>query len=154
MYIEELRNRSGNLPLIIVRPTLILLNDEGSILMVKHHDNTWGLPGGMLEPGESVEDALKRELREELDIKINVNDLNHFQVFSDSRFYISQLGADTHYIAITYYTKQFKGKIKPDQVEVTDFGFFKPDEMPDQTMNMIKVIVKQFETSNHYKGVI
>ncbi|NRF94772.1 NUDIX domain-containing protein [Paenibacillus frigoriresistens] len=40
------------------------------MLLVKHNDNSWGLPGGLLEPGESVEESIRREFLEELEINI------------------------------------------------------------------------------------
>ena len=36
----------------------------------KDHSNVWEFPGGKLEEGENLFDAAKRELKEELDIKV------------------------------------------------------------------------------------
>ncbi|KRF10181.1 hypothetical protein ASG89_01180 [Paenibacillus sp. Soil766] len=139
MYIKELRDRTGDLPLILVRPTLILTNNEGEILLVRHNDDSWGLPGGLLEPGESVEDALRREMVEELNIIIK--DMDFFHIFSDARFYIK---SRTHYVAITYTTNKYEGTIQPDRNEVIEYGYFKPNKLPEKTMEMIKIIIKEF----------
>ncbi len=41
-------------------------NDEGCLLLSQRGDlNTWALPGGRLDPGERLEDAASREVREE-----------------------------------------------------------------------------------------
>jgi len=37
----------------------------------------WEFPGGKVEPGEAPEDALRREIREELDVEIEVGELIH-----------------------------------------------------------------------------
>ena len=68
-YIETLRGMIGNAPVILVRPSILILNKAGEILLVRHNDDTWGVPGGFMELGESVEEAAVREVQEELGIK-------------------------------------------------------------------------------------
>lgn len=52
----------------------ILTNKKGEILLVKRSDEPfkgyWDLPGGFVDAGESLEEALKRELAEETGLKI------------------------------------------------------------------------------------
>ncbi len=51
----------------------IFINDN-KILMVKatYGDFGWSFPGGSLEPGETIHEALIRECKEELDVDIEV----------------------------------------------------------------------------------
>jgi mutator protein MutT len=52
----------------------IIRNSKGEILLGKRDKNSltypdyWGLPGGLIEYGETVEQAIKRELKEELGV--------------------------------------------------------------------------------------
>ena len=58
---------------IRVRVAGILLNSKNELLLVNHKKNGksyWLFPGGGVEYGEGIEEALKREFMEELDIKI------------------------------------------------------------------------------------
>lgn len=54
----------------------IVRNEKGEFLLCKMKSNRgvfpgqWGLPGGGIDPGERMVDALQRELREELGIEV------------------------------------------------------------------------------------
>ncbi|MET3939452.1 ADP-ribose pyrophosphatase YjhB (NUDIX family) [Paenibacillus sp. PvP094] len=48
-YIETLRGMIGNAPVILVRPSILILNKAGEILLVRYSDDTWGVPGGFME---------------------------------------------------------------------------------------------------------
>lgn len=52
----------------------VLVNDVGQILLLRqtYGDLRWGLPGGAVDPGETVHEALVRECREELGCPIEV----------------------------------------------------------------------------------
>ena len=64
-----------NYPVHIVAVGGLIENDEGKILMVKSPDRGWEIPGGQVEAGETLTDALKREIKEETGIDIEVGDL-------------------------------------------------------------------------------
>ncbi len=52
----------------------LIPDSEGRLLIVERaqepRKGTWDLPGGFADPGESAEDALRREVREEIGLKI------------------------------------------------------------------------------------
>ena len=52
----------------------VITNDERQVLQLKatYYGGRWGLPGGALEPGETVHQALFRECREELGCQVSV----------------------------------------------------------------------------------
>lgn len=58
----------------------IIRNDEGQILICQRGPGgncgfLWEFPGGKREPGETLQECVKRECKEELDINIEVGDV-------------------------------------------------------------------------------
>jgi A/G-specific adenine glycosylase len=58
----------------------VIWNDQGQVLVQRRPPEgllggLWEFPGGKQEPGEALEDTVRREIHEELDIHVQVNDL-------------------------------------------------------------------------------
>lgn len=79
-YCENMREMIGNSPLIIVRPSVAIVNHYGEILLSRYSGATWGIPGGILQLNESVEECITRNVFEEIGVKIKA--LKLFGVYS------------------------------------------------------------------------
>jgi 8-oxo-dGTP pyrophosphatase MutT (NUDIX family) len=56
---------------IVPATSAIILNPDGEILLQQRSDNTlWALPGGTMEPGESVAQCIIREVKEETGLDV------------------------------------------------------------------------------------
>lgn len=53
----------------------VIANAEGKILQLRstYGDGSWGLPGGGVEPGETIHEAITRECKEELGVNVLVS---------------------------------------------------------------------------------
>lgn len=50
----------------------LVTNDQGQILLVNSPWRGWEYPGGLIEPGETFQEALHREVREEAGVEIEI----------------------------------------------------------------------------------
>ena len=61
-----------------IRVVAAIIRDKGRIFATQRgyglYKDGWEFPGGKIEPGEAPEEALKREIREELDTEIEVGE--------------------------------------------------------------------------------
>jgi 8-oxo-dGTP diphosphatase len=61
-------------PRFAVTAGAVVEDERGRVLLLQHHfrrGSGWGIPGGFLTKGESPEDALRRELREEVGLELD-----------------------------------------------------------------------------------
>jgi len=112
----------------------IIQNSKKKILLGKRsidspfYSDTWGLPGGMIEYKEKIEDSVRRELKEELgiDIKIVKRANGIYENFPNKK-------CNFHTIDIPYYAKIIKGIPKPKD-ETLDVRWFRPSEIKKMTL--------------------
>ena len=72
----ETRRKPGSLPSVLVS-AISLIDVDGRVLISKRPEGKtmaglWEFPGGKLESGESLTDALQREMREELGVEVEI----------------------------------------------------------------------------------
>ena len=66
----------------------VVLDDQGSILLHRREDHAlWALPGGKIDPGESITDCLRREMKEETGLSVSPERL--LGVFSSPEYVLS-----------------------------------------------------------------
>lgn len=63
------------LPTHIIAAAGIVINEKDEVLMVKANHGGWVFPGGQVEVGENVIDAVKREVMEETGVEIEVGEV-------------------------------------------------------------------------------
>lgn len=69
---------------VVPSVTVVVLNDDGHLLLIHRTDNDlWALPGGGIEPTESVRQAAIRETEEETGYQVDVADVTG--IYTDPR---------------------------------------------------------------------
>ena len=66
----------------------VITNDQGRVLLLKHRFRPspgWGIPGGFIEEGEQPEAALRRELREEVELELSDVKLMTTRAFTEPK---------------------------------------------------------------------
>ena len=144
-YVEDLRGIIGSRPIILVGSVAIIVDEIGRVLLQerKYPEGVWGIPGGLMELGESTEDVAKREILEETGYTID--DLKLINVYSGpDNFTIAENGDEFYVVTTAYFTKTFKGKLIVDKTESISCKFFHQNEIPDNMVKSHKIILDEF----------
>lgn len=128
-YLQSLRERVGNQLLLVPSVSAIIINDAGAILLAFHVDRqVWGTIGGAIDPFETPEEAVIREVQEETGLIVEVEQL--IGVFSGPEFLVEYPNGDrTVYLAVAYLCRIIGGELQPDGEEITEARYFSVSEL-------------------------
>jgi ADP-ribose pyrophosphatase YjhB (NUDIX family) len=126
---------------MLIRPGVaaVIVTEDGVLLQRRDDNGKWGLPGGAVEPGESVEAALVREVREETGLE--VEPVRLVGVYSDPLHHQIVTYPDgnvIHYVS-TVLECTIRGGALACGTESLELGFFPPDALPDDTLPISRI---------------
>nr|WP_235728209.1 NUDIX domain-containing protein [Metabacillus indicus] len=126
-----MRNLIGNQTLLTVGCGAIIEDDKGRILLQQRTDHSeWGIPGGLLELGETFVETVKREVWEETGLTLE--DLNLFGIYSGEKGFAEYENGDKVYsVQVIFFTKKFSGHLTQNK-ESKRVVFLEKLELPKQ----------------------
>ncbi|MFG6149888.1 NUDIX hydrolase [Halobacillus sp. B23F22_1] len=147
-YVEDLRSLVGHRPLILVGSVVVIFNEQKQILLQQRTfpEGVWGLPGGLMELGESTEDTAKREVFEETNLQVKT--LQLIDVYSGQEFFTVAKNGDKFFsVTAAYYTDEYHGHLIASKEESYQCQFFSEDLLPKRIIGshsqMIQDVLKK-----------
>lgn len=109
-----------------------------------HEEGTWCMPGGMIEYGESFEEAGAREVKEETGLV--VRNLEVFCVQTDRNKH-------AHFISVGMIAREFEGTPYPAEKDViVKWEWFNLNELPSNIFSASKKTIDCFLNHKFYMG--
>ena len=110
-------------PIFRIGVFALIFDDQGHILLGHRRDTDWwNLPGGGMELGETVDEALCREVREETGLEVEVEQL--VGVYSKPQ---------KQEVVLTFRCQVTAGSLQPTE-EISESRYFPPDSLPENTL--------------------
>lgn len=128
-YIEGLRRHIGHAPVIMTCAGCAVLDDSGRVLLQRRGEagGPWGLPGGALELGETLEAAAVRETREETGLEVRTEEL--LGVYTGPLHTYAN-GDVVQAVVVVLTATQIGGQLSADGSETVDLRWFEIDDLP------------------------
>ncbi|MBV9868827.1 MAG: NUDIX hydrolase [Abitibacteriaceae bacterium] len=142
-YLEELRQLVGHRPLITVGAGVLIVSHQNQLLMQHRTDNgLWGIPGGAMEPGETIEATARREVREETGLTLG--QLSLFGIYSGPEmFYEYPNGDQVFNVSIIYISHELAGDLQGNH-EAEELRFFDIEAIPSNLSPPIRPAIADF----------
>lgn len=124
-------------PVVVQTGASIIVEDgKGWILMQQRSDDgTWSYPGGRVEIDETVEDAARREVREECGLEVGQMEL--LGVFSGKELnHVYPDGSEVCGVDIVYVSRDYTGTLESKDQEAKNIGFYPIDALPQPISEM------------------
>ncbi|GAA3705963.1 hypothetical protein GCM10022224_084290 [Nonomuraea antimicrobica] len=131
-FLARLRELIGSELLMLPSVSAFVFDDDGRLLLARHGDvGLWAAPGGGVDPDERPEEAVARELREELGVEIEIRGL--IGVYGGPEFRtLYPNGHQVAYVITAYGCVLAPGspRPEPDGVEINDVRWTSEAELP------------------------
>ncbi|MDR1629783.1 MAG: NUDIX hydrolase [Oscillospiraceae bacterium] len=128
-YIKMIRSKVGHDMVFLNCVGAAIFNEEGKVLLQKRSDNNrWGFPGGVMELGESFEEALKREVFEETGLCVGIRRLiGIYSKYTDKY----PNGDQAQPIVQFFLCDVIGGTLNASDEETSELAFFDLNEAPE-----------------------
>ncbi len=126
-------------------------DEQDRVLLEKRSDcGIWGLPGGRIEAGESINQAAVREIEEETGLTVKITRL--IGVYSEpAERIVTYPDNIVHLVDIFLEAKVISGELTRSE-ESEELRFFHPSDLPDEVVPPGRVPLQDFLQG--YSGVI
>ncbi|MGP3910307.1 NUDIX domain-containing protein [Nonomuraea sp. 10N515B] len=130
-FLARLREKVGSDLLMLPSAAGFVFDDAGRLLVARHGDvGLWAAPGGGIDPDERPQDAVVRELKEELGIEIAVRGL--IGVYGGPEFRTQYPnGHQCGYVIAVYGCALVSGVPEPDGVEINGYRWVTEEELAE-----------------------
>ena len=132
--------------------TAVITFPPDKILLIKRltvpFRGYWALPGGRVDPGETVEQTIVREVKEETGLDVTV-----VRKIGEYHEQGVQGGVEYDYYPACFFVKTLSGDIRKQESEIEEINLFSLDEVPAtlafEHAQMIKDFVTWREKNEH-----
>jgi len=129
----------------------VIVDDQGKLFLArrgpqaKNERGLWEFPGGSVEFGETLADAIQREMREEFGIEIEVGELLDVadHILPDE---------GQHWVSPSFICTIASGEPTiREMTKCTEIGWFAPEEMPDDLTQVTRINLAHYNIrTNRY----